>query len=255
MIAAAVMAAGAATLWFWPFQQIADMDRSLVRWPEPQLVISADRGGEPVLVQTTYTIAADKEQQFLQAMASLRQSRLRTGATDWALYQDGQNPRAVHRAVHRGQLGRAPQAAPRAANRYRPAVPRRRCSTVRPVAANQPLPGRRRPRLARAGRSSRSSSCGPSAWLAAVRRIGSTGRSRIRVSVACSSPEGGRSSLPSLRGVPCDAVLWNGPRCAGRGKVHHVALRRLLCRQGHGTGCCRDYWGRSIRCGSRESRC
>jgi MFS family permease len=93
LIAAAVMAAGAATLWFWPFQQIADMDRSLVRWPEPQLVISADRGGGPVLVQTTYTIAADKEQQFLQAMASLRQSRLRTGATDWALYQDGQNPR------------------------------------------------------------------------------------------------------------------------------------------------------------------
>jgi Transmembrane secretion effector len=27
-------------------------------------------------------------------MASLRQSRLRTGATDWALYQDGQNPRS-----------------------------------------------------------------------------------------------------------------------------------------------------------------
>ena len=26
-------------------------------------------------------------------MASLRQSRLRTGATDWALYQDSQNPR------------------------------------------------------------------------------------------------------------------------------------------------------------------
>ena len=93
LISAAVMAAGAATLWFWPFQQIADMDRSLVRWPEPQLVISAESGGRLVLVQTTYTIAADKEQQFLQAMASLRQSRLRTGATDWALYQDGQNPR------------------------------------------------------------------------------------------------------------------------------------------------------------------
>ena len=93
VIAAAVMAAGAATLWFWPFQHIADMDRSLVRWPEPQLVISTDRGGELVLVRTTYTITADKEQQFLRAMASLRQSRLRTGATDWALYRDGQNPR------------------------------------------------------------------------------------------------------------------------------------------------------------------
>jgi MFS family permease len=93
VISAAIMAAGAATLWFWPFQQIADMDRSLVRWPEPQLVLSADPGGELVLVQTTYTIAADKEQQFLRAMGSLRQSRLRTGATDWGLYQDGQNPR------------------------------------------------------------------------------------------------------------------------------------------------------------------
>jgi hypothetical protein len=40
LISAAVMAAGAATLWFWPFQQIADMDRSPVRWPEPQLPIS-----------------------------------------------------------------------------------------------------------------------------------------------------------------------------------------------------------------------
>ena len=60
LISAAVMAAGAATLWFWPFQQIADMDRSLVRWPEPQLLISADRGNGLVLVRTTYTIAAEK---------------------------------------------------------------------------------------------------------------------------------------------------------------------------------------------------
>jgi MFS family permease len=93
LISAAVMAAGAATLWFWPFHPIAGMDRSLVRWPEPHLLISADRGSGPVLVQTTYTIAAENEQAFLLAMARLRQSRLRTGATGWALYQDGQNPR------------------------------------------------------------------------------------------------------------------------------------------------------------------
>jgi MFS family permease len=93
LISAAVLAAGTATIWFWPFHQIADMDRSLVRWPEPQLLISADRGSGLVLVRITYTIAAEKEQQFLQAMTRLRQSRLRTGATGWALYQDGQNPR------------------------------------------------------------------------------------------------------------------------------------------------------------------
>ncbi len=93
LISAGVMAAGAATIWFWPFHQIENMDRSLVRWPEPQLLISADRDAGLVLVRTTYTIAADKEHQFLQAMARLRQSRLRTGATGWGLYQDGQNPR------------------------------------------------------------------------------------------------------------------------------------------------------------------
>jgi MFS family permease len=93
LVSAAVMAAGTATIWFWPFHQIADMDRSPVRWPDPQLVLSADRGTGLVLVRITYTIAADKEQQFRQAMARLRQSRLRTGAIDWALYQDGQSPR------------------------------------------------------------------------------------------------------------------------------------------------------------------
>lgn len=94
LISAAVMAAGGATIWFWPFHQIADMDRSLVRWPEPQLLISADRDAGLVLVRATYTIAAEKEQQFLQAMARLRRSRLRTGATGWGLYRDGQNPRS-----------------------------------------------------------------------------------------------------------------------------------------------------------------
>ena len=87
------MAAGAATIGFWPFHPTAGMDRSLVRWPEPQLLISADRGNGLVLVRMTYTIAAERERQFLHAMASLRQSRLRTGATNWDLYQDGQNPR------------------------------------------------------------------------------------------------------------------------------------------------------------------
>jgi CheY-like chemotaxis protein len=70
LISAVLMAGGAATIWFWPFHQVANMDRSLVRWPEPQLLISADRGSGLVLVRTTYTIAAGKEQQFLQDLQS-----------------------------------------------------------------------------------------------------------------------------------------------------------------------------------------
>jgi MFS family permease len=92
LISAVVMAAGAATLYCWPFKQISEMDRSPVRWPEPQLLIGADDDSGPVLVRTTYSIAADKVQQFLQAMGRLRESRLRTGAIGWALYRDGENP-------------------------------------------------------------------------------------------------------------------------------------------------------------------
>jgi hypothetical protein len=87
LAAAVLMAAGAATLWFWPFQPVADMDRSLVRWPEPQFLISADRDTGPVLVRITYTIAADQEQQFRQIMAPLRQSRRQT-ATDLRYHDD-----------------------------------------------------------------------------------------------------------------------------------------------------------------------
>jgi len=93
LTSAVLMAAGAATLWCWPFQPIADMGRSLVRWPEPQFLTSADRDTGLVLVRITYTIAAGQKQQFRQVMARLRQSRLRTGAIDWALYQDAQNLR------------------------------------------------------------------------------------------------------------------------------------------------------------------
>jgi Transmembrane secretion effector len=68
-------------------------DRGLVRWPGPQPVISAERDSALVPVRTTYTVAAESKLQFLQAMAPLRQSRLRTGATGRALCQDSQDPR------------------------------------------------------------------------------------------------------------------------------------------------------------------
>jgi hypothetical protein len=46
----------------------------------------------PVLVTTTYTVAAEVEEQFLEAMGALRLSRLRTGAIRWELYRDGAMP-------------------------------------------------------------------------------------------------------------------------------------------------------------------
>ncbi|HEX9542957.1 MAG TPA: MFS transporter [Streptosporangiaceae bacterium] len=94
LAAAATMAAGAATIRFWPFLDTEDMDRRPVAyWPEPQLVVDADPRSGPVVVQTTYTVSAENEQPFLQAMAQVRRSRLRTGATRWGLFRDGENPR------------------------------------------------------------------------------------------------------------------------------------------------------------------
>jgi hypothetical protein len=94
LAAAATMAAGAATIRFWPFLDTEGMDRRPVAyWPEPQLVVDADPRSGPVVVQTTYTVSAENEQPFLQAMAQVRRSRLRTGATRWGLFRDGENPR------------------------------------------------------------------------------------------------------------------------------------------------------------------
>jgi MFS family permease len=91
LIAAAAMVAGAATIRLWPLFDTSGMDRSLaVYWPEPHLLIEPDPRAGPVLVTTTYTVAPENEQPFLQAMSWVRGSRLRTGATEWGLYRDGE---------------------------------------------------------------------------------------------------------------------------------------------------------------------
>ena len=91
LIAAAVMVAGVATIRLWPLLDTRGIDRSLaVYWPEPHLVLDPDPQDGPVLVTSTYTIAPENKQVFLQAMSRVRKSRLRTGATAWGLYRDGE---------------------------------------------------------------------------------------------------------------------------------------------------------------------
>ena len=91
LIAAAAMLAGLATMRWWPFLETVGMERrTKAYWPEPQLVFDVELDSGPVVVQNAYTIAVDKEPSFLEAMARLRQSRLRTGATQWGLFRDGE---------------------------------------------------------------------------------------------------------------------------------------------------------------------
>jgi hypothetical protein len=97
LIAAAAMVGGLASMRFWPFLDTAGMERrTIAYWPEPQLAFDAELDSGPVVVRSTYTIASDKERSFLEAMARVRESRLRTGATRWGLFKDGE---VAHRFV------------------------------------------------------------------------------------------------------------------------------------------------------------
>ena len=97
LLAAASLMAGAATLRLWPLFDSDKLrqDRS-VHWPEPSLAIDPDHDAGPIAVTTTYTVAPEREQQFLQAMRAVRLSRLRTGAIWWELYRDGET---AHRFI------------------------------------------------------------------------------------------------------------------------------------------------------------
>jgi MFS family permease/quinol monooxygenase YgiN len=90
--AAAVMAAGAATLRWLPLRSTEGLDRSpAAYWPEPLLAVDPDPE-EPVLVQVTYRVDPAREPEFLEAMEAVRRSRRRTGAIRWDLYRDGADP-------------------------------------------------------------------------------------------------------------------------------------------------------------------
>jgi predicted MFS family arabinose efflux permease len=93
LIAAAVMLAGVATIRVWPIIDTTGMDRTTVEyWTAPSLAVDADPQDGPVVVNTVYTVEAEREEAFLRAMTRVRLSRLRTGATNWGLFREGETP-------------------------------------------------------------------------------------------------------------------------------------------------------------------
>jgi MFS family permease len=92
LIAAGLTAAMAASIRVWPFVDTASMDRRTLVRPDPDVELTTDVDSGPVVVRTTYSIPADREQDFMSAMASVRESRLRTGATQWGLFRNGERP-------------------------------------------------------------------------------------------------------------------------------------------------------------------
>jgi len=93
LLAAGLLLLTAVSLRLWPLYDISGLNRDASQpWPEPQLGMEPEEDIGPVLVATTYTVAPERQERFLQAMRDLRLSRLRTGAIRWELYRDGAFP-------------------------------------------------------------------------------------------------------------------------------------------------------------------
>jgi MFS family permease len=91
LVAAGVMLAGAVTVRAWPLIDTAGMDQTVAAvWPQPRLALETEPDRGPVVVRNAYTVAPEHEEEFLRAMPRVRRSRLRTGATWWGLFRDGE---------------------------------------------------------------------------------------------------------------------------------------------------------------------
>ncbi|AGL17125.1 MFS transporter [Actinoplanes sp. N902-109] len=92
LAAGTLMLAGVLTLRRWPMRDTSGLDReSAVFWPEPHVALPSPAAG-PVLVTASYPVSAAHEEAFVEAMESVRLSRLRTGAVQWGLFRDGERP-------------------------------------------------------------------------------------------------------------------------------------------------------------------
>ena len=94
LAAAITVAAGVVLGLFLRVPDTRELDPQLAGpyWTDPQLAFEPEPDTGPVMVAVHYTIAPDREPDFLEAMIKLRRSRLRTGGTSWELYRDGERP-------------------------------------------------------------------------------------------------------------------------------------------------------------------
>jgi hypothetical protein len=93
LASAAVVLAGVGAGLFWRLPETGHLDpQPAAYWGDPRVAFDPEPDAGPVLVAIHLTVAAEKQQAFLAAMEQLRLSRLRTGATSWELYRDGERP-------------------------------------------------------------------------------------------------------------------------------------------------------------------
>ena len=90
--AASLLAVGTASIRLWPLFDTSHMDRSIVVRPEPDFEFETKSDTGPVVVWTTYSVPPEREAEFVRAMRRVRESRFRTGATEWGLFRNGEQP-------------------------------------------------------------------------------------------------------------------------------------------------------------------
>ena len=91
--AAGVVLAAALAGLIWRLPETGHLDpQPAVYWGDPRVAFDPEPDIGPVLVAVHFTVAADRQPDFLTAMGQLRLSRLRTGATRWELYRDAERP-------------------------------------------------------------------------------------------------------------------------------------------------------------------
>jgi MFS family permease len=93
LISAVVVLAGSLVGLMWRLRETSHLDpKSTIYWPEARLAFEPEPDAGPVVVTVEYTVAAEQEAAYLEAMEHLRRSRRRTGASRWELYRDGEQP-------------------------------------------------------------------------------------------------------------------------------------------------------------------
>jgi MFS family permease len=127
LAAAIVVLVGVAAGLIWRLPETGHLDpQPAVYWGDPRLAYDPEPDTGPVMVIVHFTVAPERQGDFLEAMDQLRRSRLRTGATRWELYRDGERPNQFieafrvlsweeHLRQHEGRLTATDQAIEEAA--------------------------------------------------------------------------------------------------------------------------------------------
>jgi MFS family permease len=93
LFAAGAMLVGVVAGVVWRVPETDHLDvQPAIYWSDARLAFDPEPRSGPVLVAVHYTVDTEQQPAFLDAMDQLRLSRLRTGATRWEVYRDGERP-------------------------------------------------------------------------------------------------------------------------------------------------------------------